>query len=118
MLAMTVCLLLSLILAYKNFRIGKAEEGPHDEFGEEASGMGRKEFANIALWMGASLTAWLIMRFVGFEPAMTLFLAATLYFAGLRNYVLMACIAIFVPIILSQFTWHVFTVQTPGIWHS
>ena len=116
-LAVTVTLLLAILLVVTALFTRKADE-LHEEFGEEASGMGWQEFKNLGLWAIVSVCAWLGTVHIGFEPAMTVVLAAGLIYAGLRNYWLTAIIAIATPIILSQFAWHVFTSELPGFWRT
>lgn len=117
-LAMYVCLALSLVMGLTAFFSRTKNDELHEEFGEEATGMGFAEFRNLAIWIGASGLAWLGTVYVGFEPAMTIFLAGALIFAGMRNYWLTAIIAIATPIILSQLAWHVFTTELPGFWRT
>ncbi len=115
-LAIIVTLLLAIILSATAFFSRKAEDEEHEEFGAEASGMGWAEFKNLGLWALASIFAWFGTTHVGFEPTMTVLLAAGLFYAGLRNYWLTAVIAIATPIILSQFAWHIFVTELPGFW--
>lgn len=117
-LAVTVCLILAVILGLDALLARKRTDDLHEEFGEEASGMGLAEFKNLGLWAVASVAAWYATVYIGFEPAMIVFLAGWLLYAGLRNYWLTAVIAIATPIILSQFAWHVFTTQLPGFWRT
>lgn len=117
-LAVTVTLLLAVLLGVTALLTRKREEGLHEEFGEEASGMGWAEFKNLGLWILVSIGAWFGTVHVGFEPAMTVFLAIGLIYAGMRNYWLTAIIAIATPIILSQAAWHIFTTELPGFWRT
>ena len=117
-LAVTVCLCLAILMGLTAFFSRRKDDELHEEFGEEASGMGWPEFQNLGLWAFASGGAWLGTVYVGFEPAMIVFLAAVLIYAGMRNYWLTAIIAIATPIILSQFAWHVFSTEMPGFWRS
>ena len=117
-LSITVTLLLAIIMGATAFFSRKTEDEDHEEFGAEASGMGWPEFKNLGLWAIVSIAAWLGTVHVGFEPAMTVCLAAGLIYAGLRNYWLTAVIAIATPIILSQFAWHIFTTEMPAFWRT
>ncbi|MDP6691584.1 MAG: tripartite tricarboxylate transporter TctB family protein [Alphaproteobacteria bacterium] len=117
-LAIIVCLGLAALLGLTAFFSPKKDDELHEEFGEEASGMGWPEFQNLGLWILASGAAWMGTVHVGFEPAMIVFLAAVLIYAGMRNYWLTAIIAILTPIILSQFAWYVFSTEMPGFWRS
>ena len=117
-LAATVTMLLAILLTITALLSRKSDDDLHEEFGEEASGMAWPEFKNLGLWILVSIGAWLGTVHIGFEPTMTVFLAAGLYFAGLRNYWLLATIAIVTPIVLSQGAWHVFTTELPGFWRT
>jgi len=117
-LAVTVTLLLSILLVVTALLTKKRDDGGHEEFGDETTGMGWQEFKNLGLWILVSMGAWFGTVHVGFEPAMTVFLAIGLFYAGLRKYWLLAIIAIATPIILSQFAWHIFTSELPGFWRT
>lgn len=117
-LAVAVCLILAVILGLDALLVRKETDDLHEEFGAEASGMGLPEFRNLGLWTAASLFAWYGTVYVGFEPAMILFLAGWMVYAGMRNVWQTATIAIATPIILSQIAWYVFTTELPGFWRS
>ena len=114
--AMTTLLVLSIVLVLTALPKREEEKELHEEFGDEATGFGKQEAINLGLWILAALVSWLIMNYVGFEPAMTLFIGAVLYFVGLRNYWLLAAVSVAVPIALSQFVWYLFQTEMPGFW--
>jgi len=116
MVSVSVVLVLSVVLALTALRQRQEDASLDDEFGADATGMGRREFVNLGFWTLAAAGAWVVMRYVGFEPAMTLFLVAVLTYLGLRNFRLVAVIAIATPIVLAQFVWYVFEIQVPGFW--
>ena len=115
-LAVSIFLLLSLVLLVTATLRREDDKSLHEEFGEDATGIGKKEFGEVGLWILAAGSSWLIMTYVGFEPAMTLLIGAVLIYVGLRNYWILAATAILVPIVLSQFVWYVFETQLPGFW--
>ena len=117
-LAVVVTLLLAILLGVMGLLSRKTDDDLHEEFGEEASGIGLPEFKNLGLWILISLCAWFGTNYIGFEPTMTICLALGLFFAGVRNYWLTAVISIATPIILSQFAWHIFTSELPGFWRT
>ena len=117
-LAVTVTLLLAILLAVTAFFSSSTNDALHEEFGEEASGIGLAEFKNLGLWTLVSIGAWFGTVHVGFEPALTVCLALGLVFSGMRNYWLTALIAIATPIILSQLAWYIFTTELPGFWRT
>jgi len=116
--AVTATLILSLLLTVTAYLKREGNDDLHEEFGVEATGMGLTEFMNLGIWVGGSGLAWLGTVYVGFEPAMIVFLAAALIYAGVRNYWLTAVIAISTPIILSTFAWYAFTTEMPGFWRT
>ena len=117
-LAVAVTLFLAILLAIMAFFSSSKNDALHEEFGEEASGIGLDEFKNLGLWILVSIGAWFGTVHVGFEPAMTVCLALGMFFAGNRNYWLTALIAITTPIILSQLAWYIFTTELPGFWRT
>lgn len=117
-LAVTVALLLSILLGVTAFLTKKNDEGLHEEFGVEASGIGWLEIKNLCLWIIFSAGAWYGTTYIGFEPTMTVCLAIGLIFCGLRTHWLTALIAVLTPIILSQGAWLVFTSELPGFWRT
>jgi len=116
--AVTATLMLSLLRTVTAYLKREGNDDLHEEFGVEATGMGLTEFMNLGIWVGGSGLAWLGTVYVGFEPAMIVFLAAALIYAGVRNYWLTAVIAISTPIILSTFAWYAFTTEMPGFWRT
>ena len=112
-LAVVVTLLLAVLLGIMGLLSRKTDDDLHEEFGEEASGVGLQEFKNLGLWILVSICAWFGTKFIGFEPTMAMLLAAGLYFAGLRNYNLMVVIALTIPIVLSEGAWYVFVSELP-----
>lgn len=116
MLSVWIFMVLSIVLLVTAFRKQGDDKELHEEFGADATGVGLKEFGQISLWTVTAGISWLIMTYVGFEPAMTLLIGAILIFVGLRNYWILAATAILVPIVLSQFVWYVFETQMPGFW--
>ena len=54
-----------------------------EEFGEEATGIDLAVLGNLVIWAGASVVMLVIMDQAGFEPALSLFLAATMFFCRL-----------------------------------
>jgi len=116
MLSVWIFTILSIVLGLK--AVWQREDGKelHEEFGADATGIGFKEFGEFILWAAAAGVSWLIMVYVGFEPAMTLLIASILFYVGLRKYWILAATAILVPIVLSQFVWYVFETQMPGFW--
>ena len=116
-IAVGICLVLSLVMMVRALRADAAEAADLDEeFGEDASGVDPAVLANLLIWAGASVATYLFMDFVGFEPAMSLFLAATMLFVGVRRYWEIALVAIVAPIALSQLVFHVFTTELPAFW--
>ena len=87
-----------------------------DEFGDDADGINRTVLLKTLLWAVAATVSWLLMTYVGFEPAMTLLLIATMLYVGVRKPLAIALTSVLMPIILSQASWHFFSTQMPGFW--
>ncbi len=115
--AVGLCLVLSLVMLVHALRAGVSEAADLDEeFGEEASGTDLQVLGNLLIWAVVSVVSLLIMEHVGFEPAMTVFLASAMLFVGARNPWSIGLIAVLAPIGLSQLVFHVFTTELPAIW--
>jgi hypothetical protein len=53
---------------------------------------------------------------VGFEPSMTVFLFATMFFIGERRWWVIISTSVLTPIVLSQSAYLFFTTQLPAFW--
>jgi hypothetical protein len=112
--AASVMLVLSALLAVTSW-FARADEpaAPHEEFGEEARGLGLAESGDIAVW---SLFGWAMMAgflTIGFLATAMAGLAAMMLYAGERNRVAIPLVAIALPLALQQIAWHAFSVQLP-----
>lgn len=116
-IATGLCLVLSAVLVYRALSADRTETALLDEeFGEEATGVDPAVLGNLAIWIAVSCAVLAIMEWVGFEPALALFLAAAMLFVGARRYWAIALIAVAAPVALSQLVFHVFTTELPAIW--
>ena len=117
MVAMSTCLVTSIMLIIAAWRAPKSADNPDDdEFGVEATGATADVMVNFSLWIFAAAVSWLLMAYVGFEPAMAVFLSATMYFVGVRQHWVVAVVAVVTPIVLSQLVWYLFSTEMPGFW--
>lgn len=112
-LAMSVCLGLSLLLAVRNRPRGTARELEHEEFGAEASGIGRQELTNLALWLALVVLTMLLLHFAGFIPAGIVLLALSMWYVGLRRPLLLVPLCLGVPVALYWVVWFAFTIELP-----
>ena len=87
-----------------------------EEFGDEATGINVTVVRNLVLWCVAAIVSWLLIEYVGFEPAMTVLLVATMLFVGVRNIPTIILTSVLMPIALSQAAWYFFSTELPGIW--
>ncbi len=116
-LAVGIGLILSIAMAWRAWRLSSASsEELDDEFGEEATGIDADVLINTGLWALGSGVAWAIISYVGFEPGMTVLLAATLLYIRVHEIVPLVGTAVIMPILLSQAAWFFFTTEMPGIW--
>jgi len=116
-IALGTILLYSLILLFQALRQPSASDSESDdEFGAEATGVDAQVLKNLLILSVVSALSWLGIKHIGFEPAMTLMIAATMYYVGVRNWLSIALTAVLAPIVLSMCAWYFFSTQMPGFW--
>lgn len=117
-LALGVVLGYSLILLIRELRkkLEPNDSELDEEFGAEATGVDRQVVMNTVLLTLVSVATWLGIKYVGFEPAMTVLIASTMYYVGNRNWLLIGMCAVIAPIVLSLCTLHFFSTELPGFW--
>lgn len=116
-IALGAMLFYSIILLFSELRKKAANEEEQDaEFGSEATGVDRRVLLNLAILTVVSILSWLGIRYVGFEPAMMVLVAAIMYYVGVRNWLTIGLTAILGPIVLSMCAWYFFTTEMPGFW--
>lgn len=116
-IAIGTCLLSSLIMLVRAWRASQAQADELDEeFGGEATGIDGRVLLNLLWWILSAVASWLLITYVGFEPAMTVLLLATMLFVGIRNPWTIGLTAVLMPIILSQAAWYFFSTEMPGFW--
>ena len=114
-IAITTCLIMGVFLVIQAWRMPKTNSDElHDEFGEEATGGSLDMFRNLGIWAATAIIALTLMDWVGFEIAMSLFLAVGLYYLGVRNWPFLIGLSVATPIILTLGTWYLLSVQLPG----
>lgn len=112
-LALAVCLALAILLVARALRPVRGEPGRHEEFGAEASGIGRRELFNLAGWIALSTATMLALPRLGFLFTGALLLAAVLIYARARPLWLVALLVPLVPLALQQVALHAFTTELP-----
>lgn len=110
---LVMCILMAA-RALKEHVVGA--EAPDDEFGAEATGIDPQVLVNVLVWGVLSTVAWFLMVHIGFEPAMSVLLLATMLYIGVRRPFPLFANSIIMPIVLSQAAWHFFTTEMPAIW--
>lgn len=116
-IALGTILVYSVILLIHELRKqSTGAEDSDDEFGAEATGVDAQVLKNLLILTVVSTLAWLGIRYVGFEPAMTVLIVAIMYYVGVRNWLTIALTAVSAPIVLSLCAWYFFSTQMPGIW--
>ena len=119
-IAIGVCLVLAVVLAvqavYGGRRVEDGEDHLDEEFGAEATGASAHVLLNLLIWTAIAGAAWFLIEHVGFEPAMTLFLVATMLFVGARNPWTIALVSLATPIVLSQAAYQFFNTELPAFW--
>ena len=112
--AMAVVLAMALLLMWtRRPRRDAAADEEHEEFGGEASGIGRQELVNLAVWVAASVLTFVLLDTVGFIVAGAVLVAAAMWHARLRRPWLLAGLALGVPALLDRVVWVAFTVALP-----
>ncbi|MDP6345642.1 MAG: tripartite tricarboxylate transporter TctB family protein [Alphaproteobacteria bacterium] len=112
--AMWICLLLALLLVRKGLPFGRQGAAHEDEeFGAEASGIGRHEAVNVGLWALTAIVTMTLLHIAGFIVAGAVMLAAVMFYARQRNYWILVAIAAAMPIALYWLVWFAFTIELP-----
>ena len=119
-IAIGACLVLALVMAaqavYGGRKVEAGEDHLDEEFGAEATGASGPVLVNLFIWAAAGGASWLLIEHVGFEPAMALFLAATMLFVGARNPWTIALVSLATPMVLSQAAYQFFNTELPAFW--
>ena len=113
-----VILFLACLMLYNSLKRVKAEQEDvidDEEFGDEASGIGREELLNLVLWLITSAAAVILLGILGFSIVSGLFLIGLMWYAGQRNWIILILVGIIVPVAIWQLTWHAFSIQLPMI---
>lgn len=105
---LALCLLLALVTWYSK---DVEDEGSHEEFGEEARGIGLREATDIVLW--AIFASAMMFGFVtiGFLFTAVTALSLLMLYAGVRSPLILVAVAVTVPLCIQQIAWHAFSVQ-------
>lgn len=91
-------------------------DGPeilHEEFGDEARGIGLAEISDIAIWSVFAIAMMAGFLNIGFLATAVAALVLMMLYTGERRPIPIAAVAISVPLALQQIAWHAFTVQLP-----
>ena len=119
-IAIGACLVMALVMAVQAIggsrRVEDGEDHLDEEFGAEATGASGHVLLNLLIWTAVAGASWFLIEHVGFEPAMTLFLVATMLFVGARNPWSIALVSLATPIVLSQAAYQFFNTELPAFW--
>ena len=119
-IAIGACLVLATVMAVQALfggrRVEAGEDHLDEEFGEDATGASGPVLLNLLIWSAVACASWFLIEHVGFEPAMTLFLVATMLFVGARNPLTIALVSLATPIVLSQAAYQFFNTELPAFW--
>ena len=119
-IAIGACLVLAAVMAVQALfggrRVEAGEDHLDEEFGTEATGASGGVLLNLLIWFAVACASWFLIEHVGFEPAMTLFLVATMLFVGARNPWTIALVSLATPIVLSQAAYQFFNTELPAFW--
>lgn len=112
-------LFLSIFMLCHNFKHRKSNQGPvedDEEFGDEASGLGIEELANLSLWAISSAIVVFLMGILGYIIVSSLFMICLMIYAGQRSPVILMLVSIVTPVLIWQITWYAFTIQLPMLY--
>lgn len=112
----TILLYSVILLIHELSQPAASVDESDDEFGSEATGIDARVLKNLLILTVGSILSWLGIKHIGFEPAMTVMIAVTMYYVGVRNWLSIGLTAVFAPIVLSMFAWYFFSTQMPGFW--
>ncbi len=119
-IAIGACLVLALVMAVQAIggsrRVEDGEDHLDEEFGAEATGASGHVLLNLLIWTVVAGASWFLIEHVGFEPAMTLFLVATMLFVGARNPWTIALVSVATPVVLSLAAYQFFNTELPAFW--
>jgi len=114
-IALWTMLIYSVILLIDELRQQAANiEELDEEFGAEATGVDAQVLKNLVILVGVSVLSWLGINQLGFEPAMMVLIAVTMYYVGVRNWLSIGLTAILAPIVLTMCAWLFFSTQMPA----
>jgi len=105
-----------LVTSLKSELKNGAGDDADEEFGGEATGVDSQVLKNLVIYIVVSVLAWLGINTIGFEPAMTILIAAIMFYTGVRNWLTIVLTSLLAPVILSQCAWFFFSTQMPGFW--
>jgi ABC-type multidrug transport system fused ATPase/permease subunit len=117
--AVGTMLFLSILMLYQNFKRRKSNQKPvvdDEEFGDEASGLGIEELANISLWVISSAIVVFLMGILGYIIVSSLFMICLMIYAGQRSPVILILVSIVTPVLIWQITWYAFSIQLPMLY--
>jgi hypothetical protein len=73
----------------------------------------KRETVNLLVWLGASAIYWLLLKFVGFEVASGIVIAAGMLYGGLRNFWIISVTAILIPVLIAKLFWFILNMSLP-----
>jgi putative tricarboxylic transport membrane protein len=113
-LAALVMLALAALLALVSWLTpARDPDTPHEEFGDEARGLGLADITDIAVWSAFAVAMMAGFLTIGFLATAVAGLVLMMLYAGERRPILIATVALAIPVALQQIAWHAFTVQLP-----
>lgn len=116
-LACGVIGLLALSLAIQSLigwkKNNDQSEAYHEEFSDEATGIGKQQAKNILLWTLFSLAAMWGLSYVGFYITAPVILCCAMIYASCRNPLVIGVVSITAPLLIGQIVWYAFSLSMP-----
>jgi hypothetical protein len=112
--ATVVLLVLAILLTGSSLLRSPAEaDEPHEEFGTETSGIGWRAAGDIGLWSAFSIAMMAGFLTIGFLATAIPALVFLMAYAGQRSPIAIGLVAVAIPLLIQQVSWHAFGVQMP-----
>lgn len=113
-LSMGVLALTAMLLGISAWQ--KQDDSYQDiQEGEEGDSLsfGIRETGDLLLWLIASGIIWLLLKYVGFEVAAGIAIAAGTIYGGIRNPIVVILAALIIPQVIDKAVWYWLQVMLP-----
>lgn len=115
--AAATMLLLGFVFAYQSAVKVREDDRilEDEEFGSEATGLGRREGVNLLLWTLFSALIVSFMDWFGYQAVSTVSLVVLMWFSGQRRPVILITVGMGAPIVIWHAAWNLLSRELP-VW--